>query len=201
MAGFLFYKQIIRARQITVHRTTAPLISNNTTFIADSGSQQTLGNPGAALTVVEFVDISCARCLTLHSAIKDFTTKHPQDIRLIWKDDPKPGVLSNYTLAHQAGYCAGQQEKFWQFLDAAISQRNDLSETGLKKIAFSLNLDLDKFSQCLNSPTTKQAIADSVQAADQLGIRSLPAIFVNNKLINTDKEVNIEQMLGNFTAK
>ncbi len=211
LAGVFFYRQIIRTRQITIWRTAAPLISPNVVFIPDSDSEQTLGNPGAAITIVEFVDIGCNRCLSLHSTIKEFVLKHPQDIRLIWKDNVKPGILSDYTLAHQAAFCAGnpdfaaastgEKNKFWEFLDIAIANRNNLLEPGLKKIALGLNLDIEPWWLCANSPETKQAITNSAQLANQLGIKSLPAIFVNNKLINTDKDVNIEEMLGNFIKK
>lgn len=201
LAGFLFYRQIIRARQITVQRNTAPLISPRAIFIPNSESEQTLGNPGATITVVEFVDIGCSRCLSLHSTIKEFTLKHPQDVVMIWKDDVKPGLFSNYTLAHQAAFCAGKENKFWQFLDIAIVNRNNLLEPGLKKIAQDLNLDLEPWWQCVNSPETKQIITDSAALADQLGIKSLPAIFVNNKMINTDKDINMEEMLGSFIKK
>lgn len=201
LAGFLFFQQIIRTRKITIQRTITPLISSNSIFIPNSDSEQTFGNPGAAITVVEFMDIGCNRCLPLHSTIKDFVTKHPQDIKMIWKDNVKPGILSNYTLAHQAAYCAGKQNKFWEFVDAAIANKNNLQESGLKKIALDLNLDVEKLWQCANSAEAQQAIASSVQMTNQLGIKSLPAILVNNKLINTDKEINIEQMLTNFIKK
>ncbi|TSC83918.1 MAG: protein-disulfide isomerase [Parcubacteria group bacterium Gr01-1014_13] len=201
LAGIFFYRQIMRARQITVVRTEAPLISPSVIFIPTSESEQTLGNPGANIIVTEFVDIGCARCLSLHSAMKQFVIKHPQDIRLVWKDNVKPGILSDHTLAHQAAYCAGKQNKFWQFLDIAAGQRNNLAEAGLKKIALNLNLNIEVFWLCTNSPETKQAIADSSLQASQLGVRSLPAIFVNNKMINTDKDINIEEMLTNFIVK
>lgn len=211
LAGVLFFRQIMRARQITIVQTTTPLISSRAIFIPNSDSEQTLGNPGATIAVVEFVDIGCSRCLSLHATIKEFVLKHPQDIKLIWKDNAKPGILSDYTLAHQAAYCAGnpdfakastgKENKFWQFIDIAAANRNNLQEPGLKKIALDLNLDIERLWQCANSAETKQAIANSAQLANQLGIKSLPAIFVNNKMINTDKDVNIEEMLGNFIVK
>ncbi len=201
LAGLLFFQQILRARQITVQRTITPLIAANAIFIPNSDSEQTLGNPGSAITIVEFVDLGCKRCLPFHSAIKDFVDKHPQDIRLVWKDDVKPGFFSDFTLAHQAAYCAGKQNKFWEFIDAALANKNNLAEAGLKKIALDLRIDVEQFWQCANSYEARQAIAASGQLADQLGIRSLPAIFVNNKLINTDKDVNIEEMLTNFIKK
>ncbi len=201
LAGFFFYLQIMRANQITVQRTEVPLISAIAINLPATESEQMLGNPGATTTIVEFMDLSCARCLTLHATIKDFVTKHPQAMRVVWKDDVKPGIFSNYTLAHQAAFCAGKQNKFWEFMDMAIANKNNLLEPGLKKIATDLNLNIEPWWQCSNSAETKQAVADSVLLADQLGIKSLPAIFVNNKLINTAKDVNMEEMLGNFIGK
>lgn len=201
LAGIFFYRQIVRTLQITVVRTQAPLISSNVVFIPNSESEQSLGNPGAGIIVAEFVDIGCSRCVDLHLAIKQFVIKYPQDIRLVWKDNVKPGILSDYTLAHQGAYCASKQNKFWEFLDIAATQRNNLAEAGLKKIALDLNLNIETWWLCTNSPETKQAIYDSSVKASQLGIRSLPAIFVNNKMINTDKDINIEEMLTNFIKK
>lgn len=201
LAGLLFYRQIMRANQITVERTDIPLISANAIFIPASESEQMLGNPGATTTIVEFVDLNCGRCLSLHATIKDFVIKHPQAIRLIWKDDVKPGIFSNFTLAHQAAYCAGKQNKFWEFIDIAIANKNNLLEPRLKKIAQGLNLDVEPWWQCVNSPETAQAIANSAQMADQLGIKALPAIFVNNKLINTSKDISMEEMLQNFIGQ
>lgn len=208
LAGFLFYRQIMRANQITVQRVAAPLISATTIFIPASNSEQTLGNPGAPLTIVEFVDIGCGRCVNMHLTIKEFVAKYPQKIKMVWKDSVKPGLFSDYTLAHQAAFCAGNpdfakastgnENKFWEFIDIAIANRNNLLEPGLKKIARDLDLDLEPWWQCANSPETKQIIADSAQLANQLGIKSLPAIFVNNKLINTHKDVSIEKMLEEF---
>ena len=86
-------------------------------------------------------------------------------------------------------------------MDVAAEQRNNLEQSGLKKIALDLNLNVESFWQCANSLETKQAIANSTALSSQLSIRSLPAIFVNNKMINTDKDVNIEEMLTNFIKK
>ncbi len=201
LAGFLFYKQIIRTSQITIRQTSTPLISANIINIPTSESEQMLGNPGATTTIVEFVDLNCARCLATHSIIKKFVIQHPQAIRMIWKDAVKPGIFSNFTLAHQAAYCAGKQNKFWEFIDTATANQNNLSEPGLKTIAQNLKLDLEPWWQCTNNPETIRIIADSVKTADQLGVRSLPAIFINNKIINTDKDVNIEELMSRFIGK
>ena len=221
LAGFLFYRQIMRANQITVQRVNAPLISANVTFIPDSNSEQTLGNPGAPITITEFMDLGCAKCLALHATIKAFVSKNPLKIRLIWKDAVLPKIFSNQQSlpAHRAAFCAGNpdfaspshkasdeqskastgtENKFWEFVDLIAASKSNLAENNLKKIAENLQLDASKWWQCANSPEAEEAIKSSTQMADQLGIKSLPAIFVNNKLINTGKDINIEKMLEEF---
>lgn len=212
LVGLFLFTQINRAREIKVIRNPIPLISGATLPIPASESEQIYGNPGAPVTITEFMDLGCAKCLALHLAIKDFVSKNPLKIRLIWKDAIQPKILAqDSTLAHQAAFCAGnpdfakastgKENKFWEFTDLAAQNKNNLSENGLKKIAESLKLDTAKWWQCAQSPEAKQAIESSTQMAGQLGIKYLPAIFANNKLINTDAEINIQEMLEEFSRE
>lgn len=202
LVGLFLFTQINRAREIKVIRNPIPLISGATLPIPASESEQIYGNPGAPVTITEFMDLGCAKCLALHLAIKDFVSKNPLKIRLIWQDAVWPKIFAqNATLAHQAAFCAGKENKFWEFTDLTAQNKNNLSENGLKKIAESLKLDTAKWWQCAQSPEAKQAIESSTQMAGQLGIKYLPAIFANNKLINTDAEINIQEMLEEFSRE
>lgn len=199
LVGLFLAIQIKRAREITVIRNPIPLIAGGSMAIPDSVSEQIYGNPGAPVTITEFVDLGCAKCLVLHTAIKDFVSKNPLKVRLIWKDAVQPKILAqDPTLTHRAAFCAGKENKFWEFVDLVVSSKNNLTETGVKKIAEDLKLDTAKWWQCANSPETEDAIKSSTQIANQLGIKFLPAIFANNKLINTDAEINIQEMLEEF---
>jgi len=208
LVGLFLFTQIKRASEIKVIRNPMPLISGATLPIPASESEQIYGNQGAPITITEFMDLGCAKCLAFHSAIKNFVSKNPLKIRLIWKDAIQPKILApDSTLAHQAAFCAGTkgvpsgQDKFWEFTDLAATDKNNLSENGLKKIAETLKLDTTKWWQCANSPETQEVIKSSTQMANQLGIKYLPAIFANNKLINTDAEINIIEMLEEFTRE
>lgn len=204
LAGIFLYIQIKRATQITVKKNPVALISPTPTFIPVSEKELILGNPGAAITVVEFMDLDCEKCLSLHSSIKAFVNEHPQDVRLIWKDAPQPHLFTEgLALAHQAGWCIAQQDekKFWRFIDMASQNKKDLQETGLKNIGQSLDITIDSWWQCATGPTAQQQIARSLQIANSIGIQSLPAIFVNNKRINTNADINITDMLQSFIAE
>ncbi len=204
LAGLLFALQIRRSQQITVTRNPVALISEKSTFIPISNTDPIFGNPGADIVIVEFMDFNCKECLLLYKTTKEFILTHPQEARLIWKDAPEPKIFSRDTaLAHRAGWCVFQQDekKFWQFVDTASQNTNNLNESGLKNIAQGLNLDVEKLWQCANSDLAKQKIEESSQIMKDLGINSLPILFVNNKLINTKAEINIKDMLENFIKK
>ncbi len=204
LAGLLFFIQIMRAKQITIKQNPTALIATTATFIPPSNSELVFGNPGAPITITEFMDFNCKECLSMHEIIKSEVASHPQEMRLIWKDAPRPKIFSpDVSLAHQAGWCVAQQDqnKFWQFVDTAIQNTNNLQEVGLKNIAQGLNLNTDKWWQCTTGNAAKQNIAAGTQLLSQLGIPALPAIFVNNKLINTNANINLKEMLESFIVK
>jgi len=204
LTGVFLIVQIRRTEQITVKKNPTLLISENSTFIPTSNSDLILGNPGAAITVVEFMDFNCKQCMAMHSVIKQFVTEHPQEIRLIWKDAPQPKLLSkNFAIGNEAAWCVAQQDekKFWQFVDITSQNTNNLQESGLKNIAQGLNLDTEKWWQCTNNDLTKQTISSGTQMAKELGLKSFPAIFVNNKLINAEADIDLKEMLEGFIAK
>lgn len=204
LAGFLFALQIRRSQQITVSRNQTTLISEKSASISTSDTDPIFGNPGAPITIVQFMDFNCQECLSLYNSIKEFIIAHPQEIRLIWKDAPQSKIFSkDVALAHRASWCVHQQDekKFWQFTDTASQNTNNLNESGIKNIAQGLNLDTEKLWQCANSDPAKQKIQESAQILEILGLKSLPVIFVNNKLINTKEDINIKEMLENFIKK
>lgn len=204
LAGLLFFLQIRRSQKITVTHNPVALISEKSTFIPIANDDMILGNPGAAITIVEFMDLGCKECLLSHAIIKSAVSRHPQEMRLVWKDAPQQKLFTkDRSIAHRAAWCAGQQnsKKFWEFIDAVSQNTNDLEEPDLKKIAVDLNLDPEILWHCANGEMAKKKIAASAQLFEELGLKSLPIIFVNNKLINTRAEVDLKEMLENFIAK
>jgi len=198
--GLIFFLQAKKAFNLTIHPVTTPLISPQTVDIPLSAEDQILGNPGAPLTIIEFGSIGCKNCTKLNYTLTEFVKQNPAKARLIWKDAPTRGLLfgGNY-LAHQATYCAGKQNKFWQFLDMALQDGAGLTENGMKKIADGLKFNTTEWWQCTNSDATKKKIEDAKAVADGLGIKSAPALFVNNKEINLDEDIDIGEMLKTFT--
>lgn len=202
IAGFLFATQIKRARDIVINPTEEPIINTNLTDIPLGSKDQILGNPGSPLTLVLFADLGCAECQSTYYSISKFIINHPQEARLFFKDAPSRGWFSDGNiLAHQAAYCAGKQNKFWQFIDLVMKEKSNLKEAGLKKTAEALQLNTAAWWQCTNSEEAKSYVADNAALAQALGIKTIPALFINNKKINLTSDINLTEMLNKFITK
>ncbi len=200
-ALLLLGKQISRAFTITTNPTGQPLISPVTTDIPSDVNDPIMGNPGAPLSIVEFTDIGCTECQKIHTTLTTFVAAHPEDVRLIWKDAPNRSIfLKEFIPAHAAAYCAGKQNKFWEYIATIIADKKYSSTNDLVSEAAALKLNTATFESCLKDPASTERVTTARTLAEQLGIREAPVLFVNNKRLTLTKDIDLEQLLEAFIA-
>jgi|GEM_PF-1492562 len=201
VGALMLYYQIKKARSIVTTYVATPIVSPTPSYIPIDPTDPTLGNPGATLWIVEFADLGCKHCQEVHYAIANFVKNNPEKARLIWKDAPQTSLFSWGNLpAHIAAHCAYEQGQFWKFSELAMSDKNNLKEAGLTKVAQGLGLDLVKWNTCRAALDTKNKILDSMALAKKLNVTDLPGIFVNNKKINLTADINIGELLTKFSV-
>jgi|SRR3989338_3099310 len=199
LAGIFFIKEFRRALGITTSQSNTPIISDGMANIPLDQTDPILGNPGADLNIILFGDFSCAKCREVYAQVAKTVRANSQKMRLVWKSAPLGGIfIAGNFLPHQAAYCAGQQKQFWPFAEMAMADKYNLTEAGLKKVAEGLKLNTTSWWQCTNSDVAKKKITDTVAIVDALQLRSVPALFVNNKLVDTDAKINLEELLVSF---
>ncbi len=200
IAGTIFTSQFLRAKKITVKPADTPLISEGY-YDIDVSDDPVLGNPGARLTVVLFSDLACPKCQQKYEEISKFVNSHPQDVRLFLKfTQGKSTFFKTDDIAQRASFCAGKQNKFWEYLDL-LNTQNDQKEQTLKKITSDLKLNSNLWWECVNSPEAKQKISRSLALAQTLAIDQSPVVYANNKKINLDNDVSLTEMLTKFIVK
>jgi len=202
VAGAIFAFQFNRAQKISVKPADTPILSQGYYNITNDKDDQILGNPGAAITITFFTDLSCKNCKQKYQELASFVKEHPQDIRMILKYATHSALFfKTNDLPQRSAYCAGTQNKYWEYVDVVNSDKNFDNESALTKVAEDLQLNTVNWWQCVNSDLAKQRIVDSNNLAQSLGIKELPAIYVNNKKINLTNDINLTEMLGKFIAK
>jgi protein-disulfide isomerase len=149
------------------------------------------GKADAPVTVVEFSDFQCPFCLRVMPTLKELRTKYGDRMRLVWKDFPLTQIHPQAFVAAQAGNCAREQGKFWEYHDKLFGNQSSLQPDSLKKYAADAGLDTAKFNQCLDSSKYEARVQDALAAGGRLGISSTPTVYVNGRMINGAQPIEV----------
>jgi protein-disulfide isomerase len=148
----------------------------------DDGVSPARGPAKAAVTIVEFSDFECSFCRDVQPALQEVVEEYGDDVRLIFKHLPLEGHRNSLPAA-RAAYCAGEQDRFWQFHDAVFAA-GSLSPPGvLERIAVDIGLGMERFRACVSSEQSQAAVLKDVETARSLRIDSTPSFLVNGRLI------------------
>ncbi len=136
------------------------------------------GNPEAPVTIVEFSDLQCPFCRLVQPTLKQLLQKYGDRVNLSFRDMPLDQIHPDARRAAEAGRCAAEQGKFWEYQDALFTSGN-LSEKGLAEQARSLGLDIPAFDTCVASRKFKNQVEDDVQMGLKAGVSGTPGFFIN----------------------
>lgn len=150
------------------------------------GSELDDGSPAkgaakAAVTIVEFSDFECPFCAQVQDTLRQIMERYGGEVRLVFKHLPSEGHRHSLAAA-RAAYCAGEQDRFWQFHDALFATRN-LSPEVFDEIGARLGLGREKFAACLSGEQSRTAVVKDIELARRYRIDSTPSFLINGKLV------------------
>ncbi|QDH15012.1 DsbA family protein [Oecophyllibacter saccharovorans] len=132
------------------------------------------GNPQGRLTVVEFLDPRCTYCRHMSPLVTDFLKRHP-DVRLVEKVVPVLGPAS--LTASRAIFAAAQQGKYAEMRDALLLSPAQPDEGRLKKLARSMDLDMERFFKDMTGPVVNGLIAQNLGQAQKVNMEGTPTFL------------------------
>jgi protein-disulfide isomerase len=170
----------------------------------DDGLSPARGAVKPAVTIVEFSDFECRFCRDVQPALKQILERYGNEVRLVFKHLPLEGHR-NAVPAAQAAYCAGEQDRFWQFHDALFASAS-LSPAVLERTAEELGLGMARFKACLSSQHSRAAVVKDIETARSLRLDGTPSFLVNGKLLKgalsfADFEKIIERELKQTSSR
>jgi protein-disulfide isomerase len=83
--------------------------------------------------------------------------------------------------AAEAGQCAFDQGKFWQFHDKVYDSNLAITTDDLKAYAAQIGLNTAKFDQCLDSGHDAAKVNQSLQDAYARGFVGTPSFLLNGR--------------------
>ena len=139
-----------------------------------------LGAKEAPVTIVEFSDFQCPYCRRVQPTLKRLMQDYEGKVRLVFRDFPLRNIHPQAQKAAEAAQCANDQDKFWPYHDKLFEQ-TALQIDDLKKYAKELDLDMEAFSDCLESNKYAAEVEKDLQDGRQVGVNSTPSFYINGQ--------------------
>jgi protein-disulfide isomerase len=93
----------------------------------DLGNSPAKGPNDAKVTIVEFSDFQCPYCKRGYDTMKQVLTTYQGKVRVVFKDFPLNAIHPKAEKAAEAGVCAADQNKFWEFHDKMFETQEEWS--------------------------------------------------------------------------
>jgi protein-disulfide isomerase len=149
-----------------------------------SGDDPSQGPANAPVTIVEFSDFQCPFCLRVMPTLKRVKQTYGDKVRIVWKDFPLTQIHPQAFKAAEAGNCAREQGKFWEYHDRLFANQQALQPEYLKKYAADAGLDTAKFNACLDTAKYSDRVQEQMGVGTGLGVSATPAMFINGRLVS-----------------
>ncbi len=140
----------------------------------------TLGNPGAAVKIVE---VGCFRCPYTKNAEelrKQIVEKYGENVSFTFRSLPLPSHKLSWETA-EAADCALEQGMYWEYHDKLFEYQKNMSIEKIRDIAREIGLDEQQFNSCFDSGKYRDEVRKDHDDAVAAGIFATPTFFINGK--------------------
>lgn len=153
------------------------------TIAVSADDDPRMGSADAPVTIIEWSDFQCPYCKRNGDTLKEVKARYGDKVTVVFRDFPLP-FHKEAPKASEAAECADEQGKFWEYHDKLFSNQQALDIGALKKNAEELQLDMGKFTTCLDSGKYKTEIDKDMAEGKVAGVTGTPATFINGKMFS-----------------
>jgi protein-disulfide isomerase len=139
------------------------------------------GPANAPVSIVTFCAFESSFCQKAEPALKALLSRHPREVRVVWKSFPvaldgEGRVAANFALAARE---AGGDAAFWSVHGALLDARAVLDAPGLGTAVQKLGLDAARLLSDAQSGAHNASIDADVALGKRLGVNGVPTYFIN----------------------
>lgn len=152
-----------------------------------------IGSDSALVEVVEFADFECPACGNFATLTKpDVVSRLVNSgvIRLRFVDFPLQ-MHPNARGAHLAGWCAGEQNKFWEMHDALFAVQDRWSGYATRRpnrvfsdLARQVGVNMDQYEACFSSNKYAGQIQSNVDEGIKRQVGGTPTFFIGRTRVS-----------------
>ena len=118
--------------------------------------------------------------------------QNKNEVKIVFKNFP----LRNHKFAWPAAIAAlaaNKQNKFWELHDQLYENYSRLNDQKIRELAQQVGLNMAEFDRDFKDPELKAIVGRDFQEGDRAGVRGIPTIFVNGRLLRGDRSFKVFQ--------
>jgi protein-disulfide isomerase len=149
-----------------------------------SNHAPTLGEAGAKVHIVEFLDPACETCAVFYPLVKQLMAENPGKIRLSVRHVPFHEGSGPVVAMLEA---SRKQGKYWQTLEGLLAAQGlwVIDHVALpdmaRQVVAGLGLDLEQLTADMSAPEVAERMAQDSKDAALLNVTKTPEYFVNGR--------------------
>jgi protein-disulfide isomerase len=143
-----------------------------------------LGDPGAKVHIVEFLDPACGTCALFFPMVKQWLAEAPDEIRLSVRH---VAFHSGSDYAVRILEASRKQDKYWQTLEALLASQNQWVENHIVQSGkigpaiAGVGLNMEQLMADMNTVEVMQRIEQDKKDSILLQVSATPEYFVNGR--------------------
>jgi protein-disulfide isomerase len=155
-----------------------------------------IGPKDAKVTIVEFFDYNCGFCKTSADWLKGVMEKHPNDVRIVFKELPiLDGRTKTSRNAAKAALAAARQGKYTTMHFSLMNERS-LTEDRVFALAEKAGLDMEKLKKDMKDEELDRQLQDGLLLANRIpSLTGTPFFVINDDFIAGADKNKLNSML------
>jgi protein-disulfide isomerase len=142
-----------------------------------------VGNPQAAVTLMEFGEYESEACAKAHEVVKKLLEEYDGKIRFNFRHFPLTQIHQRSMKAGEAAVGAAQEGRFWEMHNLLFKNRRNLGTVSLKLYSKEAGVSNKKFLDDLVNSVYGWHVRNDLLEGLGKGVREVPAFFVNGELV------------------
>jgi protein-disulfide isomerase len=144
----------------------------------------TVGDPGAKVHIVEFLDPACGTCAMFYPMVKGWMAEVPGQIRLSVRHVPFHDGVEYAVKVLEA---SRNQDKYWETLETLLASQREwvhnhvVQQDRVLPAIASVGLDLEQLEADMNSAEVRERMDKDLQDSKVLKVVATPEYFVNGR--------------------
>ena len=154
------------------------------------------GNADAPVTLTMFGDYEDEACAKANDIVKILMKEFEGKLRFSFRHFPQTQIHQKAMKAAEASLAAAQEGRFWDMHNILFQRRRQLGTISLQGYAKEIGVTNKRFlDELVNSKYSWHIRGDQIHAWE-IGIRSIPAFYINGERIETSPTyVNLKKAI------